>query len=546
MDYTPSLWVPNVDPLLDWDGTILERFTGQNKGGTATRAVVDRDPADEPYMIADRYFNPLDENQITEREQETINVDYERRFSDRWSFKANYSLEDGNNDEINSDHTLFDKDLTNYRRAFRGLGTQKMESATALLFGEIPVIEDMWNNKILLGGSWYEDEYTQVRRYTSDVPGKGLVPAGEPLDFDALATVDENETGVDYNRDGTLGRIPIPVFLNRPFSEENMPFWATLINQRTSFENTAYWITNDFMLFNDRLIVRGGYRWDDFTQLRYRDAFTDIISEQGDQKSESLQYSAIYKLTPNYALYYSFSESVRDQFVFADGAVAPVVRGEGDEIGLKFSLLDGTLTGLIAYYDLTVDGKVEPSDVGGGFRALPAEDFSGFEFEITADLTSGLSIIASYAYTDAVQIIDPGESITGEFIEERVDNVPDHRASIWMRYAFNDGPLDGAYVGLGAKYIGDRTYDGTQGPFGGRDANSAGNVPWNSTFWQADWAPRPSYTTVDFLAGYKWETERFAHDLSLKIDNLFDETYIESFLKYGSPINWKIGYRVSF
>lgn len=547
-EYTPSLWVPVIDPALDYTGSLIERFTQQGKAEHGQVPFRDRGPGEEPYLVPDRYYNPLGPNHRTIRKTDVYSADYERQLFGGWSVKASYLLEDGRVDEINADHTVSDRDLTNYRRAFRFQGTQELQSANLLLFGEIPVIENMWDNRMLMGGSWYKDEFVAVRKYTSDIPGKGLVGLYEVMDFVEIASVDENQLGRDINGDGEIGLIPIPEFQGLPYNPEEFPFWSELINQRTTFENYAYWLANDFIFFDERLIVRGGVRGDEFEQVRYTRSTGDVVDAQGEQSTESYQYSALFKATENISLYYSYSESVRDQFVFAAGSVAPVVRGEGDEVGLKYSFFDGRVTGLLAYYQFTIDGKVDTANEGPGFRDLPPEEYEGFEFEVSGDLTQGLSFIASYAYVEARQIVPPEDSITGDFIEERVDNVPDHRASLWARYSFEEGPAEGLFLGLGVKNVGDRTYLRTEGPVGGVNASGPGDSAFAATFWQALYDKREAYTTVDFLIGYKWTQYDGAleHELSLKIDNVFDETYIVSRQKWGQPRNLRLAWRIDF
>jgi len=545
-EYVPSLWVPLQDPALEFDGSLTEQFTQQRKGNPILIPFRERTPDQVVRLAGDRHTNLIGPNQVGQRQKELFTADYERRLNADWTFKANALRETGDTDVIESDQSTLDKNLNTFRRAYRTIGTQKLESATALLLGDIEVVEGTWDNRILLGGSWYKDEFTAFRNNTNAFSSRPLWHFDDPLDFVALASVDENELGRDINGDGEIGLIPIPEFQGLTYNEELFPFYHRFTDRRTTFENTAYWVSNDFLLFNKRLILRGGARRDKFEQVGYPSRTATEASEEGEQESDSFQYSAIYLLTESLSIYYSFSESVRDQFVFADGGVAPVVRGEGNEFGLKFSFLEGSVTGAMAYYDLVVDGRVDTSPDGPGFIGLPGETYEGFEIELSAEVFNGLSLIASYAYTDAAQLIPPEDSITGEWIKERVDNVPDHRASIWARYAFQEEFLEGLYIGLGAKYIGDRTYDGTWGPLGGLDASGPGNAWFRATFWQAEYAPRPSYTTVDFLIGLNKEGETFTHDLSLKIDNLLDETYIVSFNKYGEPRSYTVSYKLSF
>ncbi|WP_026617872.1 TonB-dependent siderophore receptor [Ensifer aridi] len=74
----------------------------------------------------------------------------------------------------------------------------------------------------------------------------------------------------------------------------------------------------------------------------------------------------------------------------------------------------------------------------------------GFELEATTSLDNGLSLTASYAYTD-MKIIQGPAGTVGNY----VSSVPRHMASIWADYTLpEDGPGAGLGFGAGARFMG--------------------------------------------------------------------------------------------
>ncbi|MGS9059201.1 TonB-dependent receptor domain-containing protein, partial [Salmonella enterica subsp. enterica serovar Infantis] len=59
-----------------------------------------------------------------------------------------------------------------------------------------------------------------------------------------------------------------------------------------------------------------------------------------------------------------------------------------------------------------------------------------------------INMTASYTYTDAEYTKDT--NLKGNAPEQ----VPEHMASLWGYYTFNDGPLSGLTLGTGGRFIG--------------------------------------------------------------------------------------------
>ena len=127
-----------------------------------------------------------------------------------------------------------------------------------------------------------------------------------------------------------------------------------------------------------------------------------------------------------------------------------------EEIGVKY-LLPNSNTMITAalfnidqknslYYEV-VDLPTGPENIQvqrGNVRSR------GFELEANTSLDNGLSLIASYTYTD-IKITEGPADTVGNYIS----SVPRHMASLWADYTLpEDGPAAGLGFGAGARFLG--------------------------------------------------------------------------------------------
>lgn len=189
---------------------------------------------------------------------------------------------------------------------------------------------------------------------------------------------------------------------------------------------------------------------------------------------------------PNISIYASYSRS------FAPNASVPAIgdqpasgpfppeKGRSYELGVKAQIFSG-LTSTAAVYDIKKQNVLVTRDLGNGISITEARDkitSRGFEFDMIGEITPNLSVIASYAYTDAS---DP-QSALGD----NVQDVAKHTASLSATYRFTEG-VPGLSLGAGVFHTG-RRYGGQSA---GADAQAS--IPFFM----------PGFTTLDLNAGYE-------------------------------------------
>ena len=186
----------------------------------------------------------------------------------------------------------------------------------------------------------------------------------------------------------------------------------------------------------------------------------DLHWAVGDRKEAFTPKAGItYEFVPRVAAYANYSRSFQPQSFSTDVNGKPVDPEEGEnwEAGLKYNLADGRITGLISVFQLTRENVAtsnlstpDPFDstVAGEQRSR------GAEFEIGAELAPGLNLVAAYTYLDT-EVTEDNDIPVGT----RLQGVPEHAASAWLKYTVQDGPLKGFGIGIGGTYVGDKSGD---------------------------------------------------------------------------------------
>jgi iron complex outermembrane receptor protein len=187
----------------------------------------------------------------------------------------------------------------------------------------------------------------------------------------------------------------------------------------------------------------------------------------------------------------------------ADGRTFAPQIAEQFEAGIKTQLFDRRLIGTLAYYYLTKDNiLVNDLSTDDPFDKIANKQRSqGIELDVSGYLTDKLSVIGSYAFTDARILEDHSGGTAGN----RLTNVPEHAGSLWLKYALNgtDAP-EGFSFGVGGVLAGQREGD------------------FQNSFQM------PGYVRMDAFVAYKRHVGPTRLTAQFNIRNLLDKEYYES------------------
>jgi iron complex outermembrane receptor protein len=234
---------------------------------------------------------------------------------------------------------------------------------------------------------------------------------------------------------------------------------------------------------------------------------------------------AVWQFAPNQSIYAQYQDSVsanngRDTVT---GASLGAERARQFEIGHKIELLDGRLTSTVALFELTKRnrGAQVTIDQPPYYNVVTIGEARsrGLEWDVSGQLTSRLSLIGSYAYTDAKVVKDPLYQGT------QLANVARHTASLWARYAIDSQWSVGGGVFAQSHRQGDSA----------------------NTF------QLPGYARFDAMLAYRFGLGAGKASLQFNLDNVFDRKYYagshqfaQDWIKLGTPRTAKLTLRVDY
>jgi iron complex outermembrane receptor protein len=139
----------------------------------------------------------------------------------------------------------------------------------------------------------------------------------------------------------------------------------------------------------------------------------------------------------------------------AQGQVLDPIEAEQFEVGIKFQPRDWNAFFAISAYHMTQQNVPKYAGysptAGSYYEAVGEITTKGIEIEGRASLAAGLDLTVAYAFSDAEITEDRTASNVGN--EPAV--TPRHSGSVWLGYAFQDGPLDGLGLGGGVRLVGE-------------------------------------------------------------------------------------------
>lgn len=268
------------------------------------------------------------------------------------------------------------------------------------------------------------------------------------------------------------------------------------INDRTIRQRAWGVYVQDQIRISDRLEVRAGARYDDFTQS-IENRLNGTVARQVESRI-SPQAGVVWHVSDRISFYAAYGEGFRPNTgASVSGGTFDPETSRSIEVGAKLSA--GGLTGTASLFRLR-KANILTSDIANpGFSIAVGEAQSqGFELELAGRLPGAIDGLLSYTYLDA-GIVAGNRNANGVLINpgDRLLNVPKHTFSAQASRRFTVSGRD-VSVGGGVLHVGSRL----------------GEV---GTDFQL-----PAYTTAR-LFGSVSLTDNI--EASAVVNNLFDETY---------------------
>ncbi len=439
-------------------------------------------------------------------------ANFSKKFTENFGFNAQYMKQTWEEDlaEHRVDGTAVDIDgnvIPTLARLRYDRRQQFWETDNVSIYFNYDIVSDNITNKILVGydATRWERKigagFLRARRY--------LTLSGGQSNF-RVANADNFQTMVV---DGVTMPVPaVPHFnLENPFNGArntdayNLAQLSIPANLNTS---SGIYFQNKFKVGKFSALVN----------LRY-ESFTDIFNYK--KSEDELKTNAFvprlgltYEVTDNISAYATYLEGFQPHtntvslsptaegfFWAASPARFDPLESSLKELGFKGEFLNGRIFANLAIFDISQKNILLGDTYDLDNLTTRGEQRSrGFEFDISGYVTPNIQLIASYGFNDAEIVEDAIE----EFIGARIGGSPRHNANFWGRYDFTSEILKGMGIGIGAQSVGDR-------------------FTWYNPTYSTDRVLLPAYTVFDAAIYYRPDNAKI--QLTLKINNLFDETY---------------------
>lgn len=265
----------------------------------------------------------------------------------------------------------------------------------------------------------------------------------------------------------------------------------------------------DHMTISDKFHVMWGgrYDWLEFGRgnaSNYADAEVKMESVIFKDDGFSPRVGVLYEVLPQLSVYGNWTKSMgANNAPAADGQKFDPQIGEQFEGGIKTQLFDDRFIATLAYYNLTKDNiLVNDLTTADPFDKIANKQRSqGVELDVTGQLSDYVSLIGSYAFTDARVVKDYGGTTAGN----RLNNVPEHSGSLWVKYDVNGyAAQEGFSFGVGGVAAGQREVD------------------------NANTAEMPGYVRLDASVAYKHKIGKSRLTAQFNLKNILDKEYFES------------------
>jgi outer membrane receptor protein involved in Fe transport len=451
-------------------------------------------------------------------------------------------------------------------RVFENQGPQHNARFTAVYDLELPFMTQR-----ILGSAVYHDTEPTDKYYSEFVDPDSTSFKGSFTDANTLAAYQANRTVQLQNRfyrrfylkDGDAaditkgGLIPGRSVMMRDIGSD--PAIGRLADRL--YKTPGHGIGAAGSYFDGRLHSLVGWRRDWFQQDLDRD-FYNVVSGETYRlepppptrlSEESINYGGVFHAFDFLSLYYNYAETVALSSGFGPaglnpGTVRGPLTGDGEEMGLRWSLLDGRIESNWTYYitnatnqnaNPAVPSVVRQDELGAIFDDIDpsgidtqATEASGFEFETVTNLTPNWRLIWNFstneletsqrypalkafkARAEAQGIATPE---TDEFLASAPNGTPlpgftKTRSNLVTNYRFTQGPLKGFSVGGSVQYR-EESY------LGNFDLDRDGTA---EELWT------PGYTLYNLMLGYRTRIFDRPVNLALNVNNIFDKDYFRA------------------
>ena len=450
--FAPSLtWQPSASTSLTLQGLYQKDQTGSTSQFFPWSGTLTGNP--NARLPTRRFVGEPDWDRY-DTERSSVGWLFEHRFDDRWTLRQNLR------------YTNTDVDYrTLYGDSFTAPGDWAGDPVNKRLFGRFA-----------------DATITKTRLLTADQHVQGTLEAGG-VRHTLLAGLDY----AHYRKSGQSA-FDLPVY----YEGGGVPLIDAYAPVYGSFTPPAF---SDILGSTQRQLglyaqdqMKLGSNWIVMLGLRHDRARNDTEGAEAETSSATTKrFGVMYAFDAGWSPYLSYSESFTPVANQNDQRFKPL-RGKQWELGVKYQPVDGDVAFNAAAYDLREVNQLQQDPITNRYSQLGETRAKGVELELSATLAKSVDLIANYHYTK---------------VDDVLEAVPRHQASVWGKWRFTLAGRSGFSVGAGVRYL--------------------------SAFHDGEGPEVPALALLDAMAA--WETGPWR--VALNVNNATDKTYVATCLRRG-------------
>lgn len=224
------------------------------------------------------------------------------------------------------------------------------------------------------------------------------------------------------------------------------------LNDRLSYNQNGYYLQDQIEFGALNLVA--SLRYDDYRSTT-AERLAGYSKTSVDQSRVTKRLGALYQFSSGIAPYVSYSEGFLPVSPIGtlSAAEAKPTTSKQLEGGVKYLLANYATTLTASVFQikqknvLTSDGTYDAVE-GTNYRQTGEVESKGVELTAVSRPLDNLNLVASYAYTHAINTKDD------LYQGQRAMQVPENAVSLWADYTFDNSFLNGLMLGAGMRYKG--------------------------------------------------------------------------------------------
>jgi iron complex outermembrane receptor protein len=287
----------------------------------------------------------------------------------------------------------------------------------------------------------------------------------------------------------------------------------------TATQEQAFYAIDQMDAFNERLHVFVGGRQSEAEQRGLK------------PRKFTPQYGVLGKVpgVEGVTVFGTYGESFRPNYIVdGRGTLVPPTLENNTEFGVKVDMLESKISGSASVYEIEQNNvalRDFAAEAATGIQPIynvaGAARSAGAEFDLIYTPMRNYQVVFGYSRIWEARTLVAQDTRQQNI---RINGAPDYTITFWNKYTFVQGRLKGAFVGFGARVVGEVHV----------------HPSWSAPIYARN------VRTADILLGYPVKFGSVEAEVSLRVDNLADKFFYDQSFRPATGRTFYLGSRMKF